>query len=368
MSKNISLNAPNIGKEEKKYLNRAVDSNFVSAVGPFVPLFEDKFAKFLEVKKTVSVQSGTAALHMALHELGISKGDEVIVPALTFIATVNPILYVGAKPVFADVSIDTWNIDPECIKKNITNKTKAILAVHLYGNPCNMKKIKTIAKKHKLFVIEDATESLGAKYRGKYTGTFGDFACFSFNGNKIMTTGGGGMITGKNIGRLEHIKFLANQGKSGKEEDYFPEIGFNYRMTNIEAAIGIAQMEKLKKFLVEKRKFNSIYRNALKGINGVSFQKEEEKSESSYWFTCVKLDGETDINKLRTKLSKRYIPTRRIFRPVTDFPFYRQYRRDALKNSYEIYKRGLCLPSGTLNSYKDIEYASDILCEELAKI
>ena len=187
----LELDAPNVGELEKQYLNRTIDSGFVSTFGPFVPEFEEKLAEYLGVRKSVSTQSGTAAMHMALWELGIGKEDEVIVPALTFIATVNPVVYVGAKPIFVDVDIQTWNIDPEQIKRNITKKTKAIIPVHLYGNACNMDEIMDIAKRHNLRVIEDATESFGTIYKDKYTGTFGDLGCFSFNGNKTITTGGG---------------------------------------------------------------------------------------------------------------------------------------------------------------------------------
>jgi len=214
ISKEIYLDSPDIrGGLEKRYLNDAIDKGYVSTAGSFVAEFEEKFAGYLDSQCAVSTQSGTAAIHMALYELGIGKGDEVIVPALTFAATVNPVVYVGASPVFVDVDIKTWNIAPDEIEKRITEKTKAIIPVHLYGNPCDMDTIMGIAKRHNLYVIEDATESLGARYKSGHTGTFGDFGCYSFNGNKIITTGGGGMIVGKDTGRLGHIKFLVNQGR-----------------------------------------------------------------------------------------------------------------------------------------------------------
>ena len=179
MSSKIYLDAPSVGQSEKKYINNAIDNGYVSTMGPFVPEFENRLAEYLGVKSAVSTQSGTAAIHMALYELGIGKGDEVIVPALTFVATINPIVYVGAKPVFVDVDISTWNICPDAIKNSITENTKAILPVHLYGNPCAMDEIMEIANKFNLYIIEDATESLGSKYKGNYTGTFGDMGCFS---------------------------------------------------------------------------------------------------------------------------------------------------------------------------------------------
>lgn len=248
----MELDAPSVGELEKQYLSRMIDTGFVSTFGPFVAEFEEKIARYLNVKKAVSTQSGTAALHVALHEAGIGIGDEVIVPALTFVATVNPIVYRGATPVFADVNKDTYNIDPQEIEKAITEKTRAIIPVHLYGNPCNMGAIKEIANKYKLIIIEDAAESLGARYNGKFTATIGDFGCLSFNGNKTITTGGGGMVVSDNVKRINHIKFLVNQARDESVGYYHSEVGFNYRMTNMEAALGLAQMEKLKEFLEKK--------------------------------------------------------------------------------------------------------------------
>ncbi len=364
MYKEIYLDAPNLGETEKQYLARSISIGYVSTLGPFVSEFEKKFAKYLNVKKAVSTQSGTAALHMALYELGIKKGNEVIVPALTFVATVNPVKYVGAEPVFVDVDPDTWNISPGEIEKHITEKTKAIIPTHLYGNPCNMDEIMEIAKEYKLFVIEDATESLGAKYNDKHTGTFGDLGCFSFNGNKIITTGGGGLVAGNNGKRLEHIKFLVNQARGESKDHYHPEIGFNYRMTNLEAALGLAQMERLNEFLIKKRKFHDIYRKKLKDTENMHFQEEYENAESSFWFSCIIFDKEIDIPRLQEELKNKGVPTRRIFMPITEFPPYRTCKKGEYKNSYYIYEKGLCLPSSTLNSENEIYY----VCEKLKEL
>ena len=315
------------------------------------------------VKKAVAVQSGTAAIHIALYKLGIGPGDEVIVPALTFVATINPVVYVGAKPVFVDVDLETWNIDPEKIEEVITERTKAIIPVHLYGNPCNMDEIMSIARKYNLYVIEDATESLGAKYKGRFTGTFGNLGCFSFNGNKLITTGGGGMVVGEDEKRLEHIKFLVNQARDSSRGYYHPEVGFNYRMTNIEAALGLAQMERLKEFLEKKRSFNKIYQEELSKA-GVIFQKELDGAESSWWLTCVMIEKKVDIGALQKELLKEGIQTRRIFTPIVEFPMYRDEQRERYKNSYEIYERGLCLPSSCLNSEEDVYF----VCKKLREI
>lgn len=360
----VFLDAPSLGEKEKEYLLQAVDTGYVSTFGPFVPGFEEKFAQYVGTKRAVSTQSGTAAIHIALYELGIGEGDEVIVPALTFVATVNPVLYVGARPVIVDVEPETWNIDPEEIKRNITQKTRAIIPVHLYGNPCKMEAIMEIATENDLYVIEDATESLGAVYGNRQTGTFGDLGCFSFNGNKTITTGGGGMVVGNEVKRLEHIKFLVNQARDEANGYYHPEVGFNYRMTNIEAALGLAQMERLDNFLLTKREGNDIYKKELKGVESIRFQKEYEGAKSSWWLTCIILEKNIDISALQRELKDKGIPTRRIFMPVTEFPPYKQYKKSAYQNSYHIYDKGLCLPSSTLNSKDDIYYVCKII-EEL---
>jgi len=353
MSK-IFLDDPNLGDLEKKYLNKAIDTNFVSIVGPFVPEFEEKFAHYIGAERAVSTQSGTAALHMALYQLGIGEGDEVIVPALTFIATINPVLFVGAKPVIVDVDPITWNIDPQEIRKAITKKTKAMIPVHLYGSVCNIEEIIEIARENNLFVIEDATESLGATYKNRQTGTFGDFGCFSFNGNKLITTGGGGMIVSNNQKQAEHIKFLVNQARDASKGYYHPEVGFNYRMTNIEASLGLAQLERIDKFLEKKRKFRRIYQEVFNDLPYIKFQEECDNASGSWWLTCIKIDkNNMDIDNLKLKLKEKGIPTRRVFMPVSEMPYLKEFSKPC-PNAYEIYNQGSCLPSSTLNEEEDI--------------
>ncbi|AEF17899.1 Glutamine--scyllo-inositol transaminase [Thermoanaerobacterium xylanolyticum LX-11] len=364
MFNNIQLDSPNLGDKEKEYLIKCIESGYVSTAGPFVPEFERRFAEFLNVNHCVSVQSGTAALHMALYELGIKDGDEVIVPAITFVATVNPIVYCGATPVFVDVDKDTWNIDPREIEKAITPKTKAIIPVHLYGNPCDMDKIMEIAMKNNIYVIEDATESLGALYKGKMTGTIGHIGCFSFNGNKVITTGGGGMISLNNEEWASHIRFLVNQARDIAQGYYHSEIGFNYRMTNLEASLGIAQLERLQEFLEKKRMYFELYKEIFNGIEEITVQKEYEGAESSAWLPSVKIDckkvGMT-IPQIQDELKKRGVPTRRIFNPIVDFPPYKEYKKGNYFNSYEIFENGLNLPGSTLNAFENIEYAAKAL-------
>jgi len=353
----IYLDAPNLGKAEKKCLLETIETNYVSVIGPFVPEFEEKFSGYIGVKKAVSVQSGTAAIHIALYELGIGQYDEVIVPSLTFIASINPILYVGAKPIIVDVDSETWNINPGEVKKFITKKTKAIMPVHLYGNPCNMDHIMQLANEYELYVIEDATESLGATYKGKQTGTFGHFGCFSFNGNKLITTGGGGMVVTDDENKAMHIKFLVDQARDNSKGYYHPEMGFNYRMTNIEAALGLAQLNKLNKFLNRKRRLRNIYQEILSDIPFIKFQKEYNGANGSWWLTCMKIEKDMDIDNLIKKLKEKGIPTRRIFIPACKMPYLKEYSKSC-PNAYEIYKKGICLPSSTLNEEKDIRKAA----------
>lgn len=360
----LYLDSPNLGELEKEYILKAINSNFVSTIGPFVPEFEEKFAKYLRVTSCVAVQSGTAAIHAALYELGIKEGDEVIVPAITFVATVNPIVYCGATPVFVDIDKDTWDIDPKEIEKSITSKTKAIIPVHLYGNPCDMDEIMKIAEKYGLYVVEDATESLGAEYKGRMTGTIGHIGCFSFNGNKIITTGGGGMISTNNEKWASHIKFLVNQARDASQGYFHPEIGFNYRMTNLEAALGLAQLERLPEFLQKKRMYFEAYKKIFEGVDEIALQKEYEGAISSAWLPSIKINRKKikmTILEIQSKLKEKGIPTRRIFNPIVDFPPYFKYKKGDYRNSYEIFENGLSLPASTLNTLENIEYAAKTL-------
>ena len=361
MCKRIYLDDPNLGALEKEYLLRAIDSNFVSTAGPFVPEFEEKFAGYLGVKSCVSTQSGTAALHMTLVELGVGPGDEVILPALTFVAPANAVMYVGATPVLVDVDPGTWNISPAAIAAALTPRTKAIIPVHLYGNPCDMTAIMAIADRHGLFVIEDATESLGATLNNKFAGTFGDFGCFSFNGNKLITTGGGGMIATNRPEKAEHLKFLVNQARDASRGYFHPEVGYNYRMTNLEAALGLAQFSRLPEFLQKKRAILAAYERELAGVAGIRLQQSYPGAASAAWLSSIVVDttelGIT-IGEIQAKLKERGIPTRRFFYPLGELPLYQQYTPVRCDNARRLYDNGLNLPSSTLNSMEDISFVT----------
>jgi len=363
----IHLDSPDVGELEKKYLIRCIDSTYVSTHGPFVSEFEENFSEILGCQNAVSVQSGTAGLHIALHELGVGPGDEVIVPVLTFVATVNAVKYVGATPIFVDVDLLTWNMNPDKVRDRISPKTKAIIPVHLYGSPCNMTELAAIAQQYELYILEDATESLFSKFNGRFTGTFGDFGVFSFNGNKLITTGGGGMIIGTAPLRLEHVKFLVNQARDEKKGYYHSEIGYNLRMTNLEASLGLAQIERFEEFLSKKRIFRDIYVEHLENIDEIQLQQDYDKSETEWWFNSILIDTDRtgkNIPEIQSELFKKGIPTRRIFMPIIEFPPYFEKNKDRYSYAYRIYERGLNLPSSTLNSESCIKYS----VQELVKL
>jgi perosamine synthetase len=365
ISKKIELDAPCVGNVEKGYLQRAIDSGFVSSVGPFIGEFEQKIAAYAGAKGAVALQSGTSALFLSLYELGIGPGDEVIVPSLSFVATINPVIQLGATPVIVDVSLDTWNIDPGRIKQAITPKTKAIIVVHLYGNPCPMAEIVSIARDHDVRVIEDATESLGAKYQQRHTGAIGDMGCLSFNGNKLVTTGGGGMVIGNNLKQLAHIRSLANQAKDDSTPGLHGEMGFNFRMTNIEAALGLAQFEQMEAFLVKKRKFHSIYRQMLEGEPGLFFPQAVEGAQQSFWLSVCRFDAKQDMEKLVARLKARGVPTRRVFLPLNRMPYLVQYSAGDCSGASQLYEHGLCLPSSVVNHEDNITEAAHVIKEVL---
>jgi len=348
----VLLDAPRLGTVEKEYLARAIESGYVSTVGPFVPEFEKKFSAFVGADYAVAVQSGTAALHVALHEMKIGPGDEVIIPAITFIATANAVLYTGAKPVIVDIDPFHWNISAKSIIPALTAKTKAIMPVHLYGNPCPMEEIQRVAEDNHLYIIEDATESLGSYYKGQHTGTFGEIGCFSFNGNKLITTGGGGMIVTNDRKRAEHIKFLVNQARSAGDY-YHTELGFNYRMTNIEAALGLAQLNQINEFIKVKQLFSDIYRKAFADFSYVRHQQPIDGSFPCWWLNCASFE-KMDIAALIDYLNKCHVQTRRIFTPLSKIP-YLIHHAQACPMADKIYAEGICLPSSPCNTVDDIQ-------------
>ncbi len=365
----LSLDAPEITDSEIQLVVSALKSGYVSSIGPYVREFEQAMASFLGIEEAVAVQSGTAGLHLCLRELGIGPGDEVIVPVLTFVATANAILYNNATPVFVDVDPKTWTIDPRCVERAITSRTKAIVPVHLYGVPCNMDQLLKIAHRHSLFVVEDAAESLGAYFGDTPTGCFGDFGVFSFNGNKTLTTGGGGMVVGTDIERIEHVRFMANQAKSEKEGmPHHPEVGFNYRMNNLSAALGLAQLKRVNQLLAKKREINRLYRYGLADYeNLISFQDVMSNARPSWWLTAIIFseDCPKKLSHVIEFLSLKGIPTRRVFTPLVLFPPYGSTPLSKFPVAKRLFENGLCLPSSVLMEKEDVFYTIEQLTDAI---
>jgi perosamine synthetase len=338
---------------EKKYVNECLDSTWISSKGKFIKLFEDAFAGYIGVKYAASVSNGTVAIHDALLALGIKAGDEVIVPTFTYIASVNPIAYTGATPVFVDSLRDTWQVDPEDIERKITEKTRAIMVVHLYGHPCDMNKILAIAKKHNLFLIEDCAEAFGSKYKNQQVGTFGDISAFSFFGNKTITTGEGGMVTTNDKTLYERAVHFKGQGLVKYREYWHDTIGYNYRMTNICAAIGLAQLEKANEIITKKRQIASLYKKYLAGYP-LEIHKESPGVFHTYWMFCIIVENPDMRDSLREFLMQQGIETRPTFYPVHSMPMYAHnfYR---LPVAEDISWRGINLPSYPGLSENDIK-------------
>ena len=354
----IPVYSPILSGNEKKYVNQCMDSSWISSKGEFISRFEEKFTNFLNVRYSTSVSNGTVALHLALVTLGIGKDDEVIVPTLTYIASVNAIAYVGAKPVFADSHEKTWNIDHDQILKLITPKTKAIMVVHLYGNSCDINSIVKICKERDIFLIEDAAEAFGTKYYNKYVGTFGDVATFSFFGNKTITTGEGGMLVTNNKLLIDKASHLKNQGVSLKKEYWHNVIGFNYRMTNICAAIGLAQLEGAEIVLQKKMQIVSWYKDFLEGVQ-VRFQDEQEGSVNSYWMVTVLVKNKNTRDRVRLYLKNHNVETRPIFYPAHKMPGF--YSQKPLPVAESISEKGINLPSSPNLIKSDIKYICTLI-------
>jgi perosamine synthetase len=359
MSYTYPVYQPSLQGNEKKYVNECLDSTWISSKGKFIKEFEDGFAKFIDVKHAASVSNGTVAIHLALVALGISAGDEVIVPTLTYIASVNAIAYTGAKPVFVDSLADSWQIDPAQIEQKITPATKAIMAVHLYGQACDMDALQAICKKNNLFLIEDCAEAIGTKYKGKHVGTFGDISTFSFFGNKTITTGEGGMVVTNDETLHERSTHFKGQGLAKFREYWHDVIGYNYRMTNICAAIGLAQLEQINTFIEKKKQIAGWYMANLKDSK-FTFHHEMENTYHSYWMCSILVEQPEDRDIVREFLKTKGIETRPLFYPVHTMPMY--------SNSFERFKvaenlgwRGINLPSYPALSEQNIIFICDAL-------
>jgi perosamine synthetase len=350
----IPVAEPVLTGNELAYVTDCVTSSWVSSIGKYIPRFEEDFAHFCGTQYGIATCNGTTALHLALAVSGIGQGDEVIVPSLTFVATANAVVYTGAKPVFADSEPRTWNIDPDDIGRKVTPRTRAIIPVHLYGHPADMDAINTIAHKHNLVVIEDAAEAHGAMYRGQRVGKLARIAAFSFYGNKIITTGEGGMLTTDDDELAEKARALRDHSMSPTERYWHPIIGYNYRLTNIQAAIGVAQMERIEEFLARKRAIAAMYSQLLAEVPGITLPPEEPWAKNIYWMFSVLVGDEFAISRdaLMNHLKTRGIDSRPFFHPIHTMPPY--FNGQSLPIAERLSLQGINLPSSVALTDQDI--------------
>ena len=358
----IPVAAPVLNGNEKAYVNECLDSGWISSNGKFIGRFESEFATFCAAQHAVACCNGTVALHLALLALNIGPGDEVIVPTITFVATANAVHYVGATPVFADSESATWNLDPEDVARKITRKTKAIIAVHLYGHPADMDALAALAKAHGLALVEDAAEAHGAEYKGRRAGNLGDVSTFSFYGNKNLTTGEGGMCLTDNAELADRIRLLRGQGMDPQRRYWFPVIGYNYRMTNIAAAIGVAQLERADWHLARRREVFAWYQARLKDVAEASFQPTAEWARPANWMFTVLLHEKFERDAVAKEMHKAGIETRPVFPPMHLLPPYAHLAPEgSLPIGEDLSRRGLNLPTGAHLSRPDVERVCDTL-------
>jgi dTDP-4-amino-4,6-dideoxygalactose transaminase len=375
MRNRIWLSSPHMGNEELKYVTQAFESNWIAPLGPNVDKFEDAIVNYTKAKYATALSSGTAAIHLALIILGVQAGDEVICQSFTFSASANPILYLGATPIFVDSEPESWNMSPYHLRKAIEDrlkrnkKPKAIIPVHLYGMPANFKEIASIASEYNIPVIEDAAEALGSFYYDKSCGSLSEMGILSFNGNKIITTSGGGALISDNESHIKKAKFLATQARDPAPHYQHSEIGYNYRMSNVCAGIGRGQMEVLDERVKARRKNFDRYVNAFNSISGISFQCEEENSMSNRWLTCIILEPsevKKSSDKLRIHLETLNIETRPLWKPMHLQPVFKDYPYYGEGVAESLFKKGLCLPSGSNLKDDEIELVIETIIKYLS--
>ncbi len=362
MDTKIWLSSPHMGGKEQDYINQAFETNWIAPLGPNVTGFEEDIHQYLgDGSFVAALSSGTAAIHLGLNILGVGYGDEVICQSKTFSASANPIVYLGATPVFVDSEKDTWNICPELLEAAIKDriekgkKPKAIVAVHLYGMPYKVKEIHRIAKAYEIPVLEDSAEALGSTYKGKKCGTFGDISILSFNGNKIITTSGGGALVSKDEKVKQRAIFLATQSRDNAVEYLHSHIGYNYRMSNVLAGIGRGQMQVLDKRVEARRKNHEYYKKNLARFEQISFLDEPTGHFSNRWLTCIVTESERMREELRLMLDKENIESRPLWKPMHQQPVFKECPLYLNGISDELFKKGLCLPSGSNLSDNELD-------------
>jgi len=361
----IPVAEPSLGEKELLNVLECVLTGWVSSAGKFITRFEEMFAEFCGTRYAIATSNGTTALHLALLALGIGPGDEVIVPTLTFISTASAVSHTGARAVFVDSELETWNIDPNLIEEAITSRTKAIIPVHLYGHPASMSPILDIAARHNLAVIEDAAEAHGACYKGQRVGGIGDMGAFSFYGNKIITTGEGGMVVTNRADLSEKIRLLRNHGMSPEHRYWHLELGYNYRMTNLQAALGVAQLEKVQTLLAKRRRLFEIYNGKLGSIPGVTLPPSAPWADSVCWLYTILIDKTVfgmSRDALMESLREENIETRPMFIPLHLQPLYRDGSSSrSFPNAEMLAHRGLSLPSSANLRVADVERVAEVI-------
>lgn len=353
----IYLSPPHMDGSEIKFVQESFDTNWISPAGPHLVAFEKEIANYVGADHSAVLSSGTAAIHLALILLDVQRGDEVICSSFTFSASCNPIMYLGAQPIFVDSEAETWNMDPKLLEEAILDRTKkkgkapkAVIVVHLYGMPAKMEELLAVCRKYQIPIIEDAAEALGSTYKGSYAGTFGDVGVFSFNGNKIITTSGGGAMLSKNAAWIEKAKFLATQARDPAPHYEHSQIGYNYRLSNVCAGIGRGQLMAIGKRVRQRRANFDFYKNAFKHQPAITFQTEPEGFYSNRWLTSIVLDpSKTNVNRedIRLALESQNIESRPLWKPMHMQPIFKGAPTYGGAISESFFAKGLCLPSGS---------------------
>ena len=372
--KKIYLSSPHMSDEgyEKEYVNEAFDTNWIAPLGENVNKFEEELASYLNIKAAAAVISGTSAIHMAFKALDVKDGDIVFCQDFTFSATANPILYQNAIPVFIDSERDTWNMDPKALEKAFEKypNPKAVIIVHLYGNPAKIDELLEICKKHNVPLVEDSAESLGSIYKGKLTGTFGEYGAFSFNGNKIITTSGGGMLVSNNEEKIKKVRFWITQSRDNARYYQHSEIGYNYRMSNVVAGIGRGQLKVLEKRINKKNEIYEKYKKEFENIKEISMIPIPENTRPNHWLSAITIDSSSKVTPLQIieALEKENIESRHIWKPMHMQPIFKEcdfikVLEDDISVGEDIFLRGVCLPSDTKNTEEDMERIVNIIKE-----
>ncbi len=352
---------------ELKYIEKVFESNYIAPLGEYVNKFEESVKNYTGTLNALAVTSGTAAIHLALRILGIKEGDDVLASTFTFIGSVNAILYQNANPVFIDSDESSWNLSPKLLKvylENCEKKPKALIVTHLYGMSADIEEITSICKKYNIYLIEDAAESLGVTFHGKHTGTFGDFGIYSFNGNKILTTSGGGMLVSPNKEWIEKAMFYSTQAKGPFIHYEHEEYGYNYRMSNVLAAIGVAQMEVIEERVLKKREIFEWYRKYLSDVEEITFMPELPNSRGNRWLTALTFE-KTDFNKIMKALEEINVESRPLWKPMHMQKLFEDCKNELDGTSEKLYEKGLCLASSTMMREEDVEMICKTIKENL---